>query len=305
MNDNYIGPNPYITTVLCSNLPNTNDARPFSYNEWTEFYLRLSENKLDPTDFLDMNRNGIINTLNLEFITAERIARLFSSKRLCLLSDMTDVLEMYGIYVLTCFDSAYPEKLQKNLLNLAPPLFYYAGALELLSEPSIAFAANRETDAESSEFAVNLAKAVFNDNVIYVMGHSGISYDVCDYVLASGGKAVMWASDDMIKQYRTADIITGIEQRKLLIISTVPPNSMYTSECANIRNLAFYTMADKIVVVKSKNTSGGTWTGIMRNFESNKNKIYCYNNPKFRGNTALIEKGAFPINSVEDISYRK
>lgn len=301
MNDNYIGPNPYITTVLCSNLPNTIGAKPLTYNEWTEFYRRLSETKLDPTDFLDMNLNGIIDTLNLDFINAERISRLFSSKRLCLLSDMTDMLEMYGIYTVTCFDTAYPDKLQKSLLFHTPPLFYYAGALELLSEPSIAFAANREVDAESSEFALQLADAAIQDSVIYVMGHSGISTEISDRVLTSGGRAVIWSADDMIKQYRTADIIDGIEQGRLLIISTAPPSTRYSSEFANVRNLAFYTTADKIVLIKSKNTFGGTWTGIVRNFESNKDKIYCYNNPKFLGNMALIKMGAVPINSANDI----
>ena len=66
-----------------------------------------------------------------------------------------------------------------------------------------------------------------------------------------------------------------------------------------------YGNSKATVVVKSDYNKGGTWNGAMENLNKRWVSLYCWNNPNYQGNKAIIERGAVPIDEDWDVTIKQ
>lgn len=67
-----------------------------------------------------------------------------------------------------------------------------------------------------------------------------------------------------------------------------------------MRNRYVYAQSAGTDVVRSDYQKGGTWAGAADNLKNQWCPTFCWSNSAYRGNLALIETGAIPIDEVWD-----
>ena len=117
-------------TLLCSRLCMADGIKPLEPKEWSELAECLMAKKIQPGYLLDCGLTDVMRELSYTEEEAARLMRLIDRS-----GSMRFELAKYedaGIQVVTRADTAYPKQLKHKLGNTCPPLFYYAGDLNLL-----------------------------------------------------------------------------------------------------------------------------------------------------------------------------
>ena len=227
-------------------------------------------------------------------IQADRFLRLLD--RSASLSFEISKYESMGITVLTRADAAYPKKLKEKLGNASPPLFYAAGDPTIAAQSAIGFVGSRSIGESDILFTQSAVRNVLNNGHIIVSGGAkGCDSIAEETALDSGGAAIAYLSDSMMRKLRNAKTLQAVQQGKLLLLSVVKPDAGFNTGVAMMRNRYIYAQSEATVVVKSDYNKGGTWSGATENLKNHWALTLCRNHLSYPGNKALIEKGAIPV----------
>ena len=142
--------NAHAIVTLCSHMCVGEGVVPLEPKEWSELAKLLMEKQLQPADLLGFSEAEMKERLQLATDQTQRLARLVD--RSASLSFELSQYENMGIFVITRADEQYPKRLKKVLGNQCPPLFYYAGNLELLDCRSVGYAGSRSVGEEDIAF---------------------------------------------------------------------------------------------------------------------------------------------------------
>lgn len=297
--------NSEIIFMLCSHLLKSEEYKPYEPLEWTKLAELLVQAGLQPSDLPEMSDDELKN-LHMDNKEINRLHHLFN--RGGSLAFEMEKYENIGISVVTRADAEYPKILKSKLGKTCPPLFYYAGNLKLAEQKCIGFVGSRNIDDNDIKFTERTVSTVNSLGYTVVSGGArGIDTISAETSLKNGNEAVIYLADSMIKKIRNKNIISAVQNEKLLLLSVVKPDMNFTVASAMMRNRYIYAQSACTVVVHSDYKKGGTWNGAIDSIKHKIAPVYCYNNSAYQGNQELIKLGGIPIdeNWNGDISVKQ
>lgn len=291
--------NSQVITTLCSLLCINEDIDPLKPKEWEEMAKRLVKKKLEPKDLLKLAPDEIENILGYSENDVQRILRLID--RSGSLAFEIEKYENIGIKIVTRADNNYPKILKKKLLSKCPPLFYFAGDLDICNLKSIGFVGSRNVDDEQIDVTKNFVEKMVSQGYAIVSGGAkGIDQISINAALSCGGKIILYVADSMIKKMKDPELIKAIHDKNAVIISVVKPDAGFNTGIAMMRNKYIYAQSEATIAIKSDYKKGGTWSGAVDNLKNRWCIGYCFNDSKQKGNQELIKLGAIPVRSDWD-----
>lgn len=290
--------------ILCSHLSTTEEIKPLETSEWSELACLLISKQMQPYDLIQLSSNQLSTTLNLNKEYLDRIEKLVS--RSASLSFELEKLYRTGIRIVTRADEDYPKRLKVILGKYCPPLFYYVGNLELAKKPLIGMVGSRNINDNDIEFTKLIVNKVVNHNMGIVSGGAkGVDSTATLEALKQGGYAVEYLSNSLQQKIKNINVIQGIRDGQLLVLSETKPKSGFNVGFAMKRNKYIYCNSLATIVVRSDLNKGGTWNGAIENLKKEFTQTLCWNNPSYKGNIELIEKGATPIDVNWNFTFQQ
>jgi len=209
-----------------------------------------------------------------------------------------------GISIVCRSDPGYPSKLKSKLEYSAPPLIYFAGALEMLNEPAIAMVGSRNADREALEFTIALGAASARSGITVVSGGArGIDSAAMKGALEEGGCVAGVLAGDLLKSACSPDNESLITSGRLTLIGLRLPESPFTVPAAMERNKAIYALADAAAIICADEGKGGTWAGAEENGRRHWTPAFARNSDPKSGTAKLISKGwatELPSNALDN-----
>lgn len=280
--------------TLCSHLCVGEGVEPLEPKEWSDLAKKLMQNNIQPGDLFDFSMKDLQEKAEMDRSTAERVTRLL--ERNASLSFELGRYENMGIFAITRADPQYPTKLKKVLGSNCPPIFYYAGDLNLLNRKTIGYVGSRTVTDEDVGFTKEtVVKTLSNGYGVVTGGAKGIDTVSEEAILQSGGIAIEYLSDSMLRKIRNTETVRAIQNKRLLLLSVVKPDAGFNVGVAMMRNRYIYAQSSGTVVVHSEYQKGGTWAGATENLKYGWCPEMCWNKKNYQGNQALIQNGAIPI----------
>lgn len=237
---------------------------------------------------------------NILDITEEEVSRLekllSNGARLAI---ELDELAKLGIFVTTRAEKSYPYVLKEKLGKKAPTILYYAGDISILETKKVAIVGSRNIDRDAIAFTEKLAQKCALEGLTVISGGArGVDSIAQDIALYNGGKVVSVLSSEMKKVIKKKEYRDAILNKKLLLISTNHPDTIFTVYRAMERNKYIYALSNYSFVVSSDYKKGGTWAGAEENIKNNWVCLYVRNEDNIPiGNKKLIEMGGIPFDS--------
>lgn len=290
--------NSEVIITLCSGLA-PEGCEPLEPSEWSSLALRLLSAKLQPADISDFSMADFRRYLFLEQNEAERIIRLFG--RYDALKAQLKRLAGTGIRIVTRANREYPAALKAKLKNSSPPLFYYAGDISILSERLIGYVGSRELSENDKRFAAKAVGKTSRFGFGAVSGGArGADSVAVGTALECGCRCAEYVPDTLARRIRRPQTADAIQKGKLVILSEALPEDEFLASAALRRNRYIYAQSAAAVVVRSDYNKGGTWSGASYALRKELCPVLCQENKDYPGNTALIQRGALPINDGWD-----
>ena len=294
MNDNAM-----VILALCSHLCAEEPLRPLELREWNALAKSLAEHGLEPRSILDLSEREREDVLFVDRENSERISRLLD--RSASLIFALNKLNNSGIFVVTRAEPSYPQRLKKLLGNSSPALFYYAGDLCLLEKPAIGYAGSRSASEKDIQFTVRTVQKTVSKGFFVVSGGAkGIDATAEETALNMGSCAISFLSDSMLRKIKRPAVLKSVQEKRMLLLSSVNPDAGFQAGTAMMRNRYIYAHSVCTVIVRSDYNKGGTWSGATENLRHRWSATLCWNNPQYDGNRALIQKGAIPLDESWD-----
>ena len=215
-----------------------------------------------------------------------------------------DYILKNDIYVISCLDKRYPEKL-KNIYD-KPIVLYAKGNLEILNKKSIAMVGCRDCSKYGKDVAKKIAYELAKQGICIISGLAkGIDkYSHIGALQANGSTiAVLGNGLDCVYPDENRDLYKSIIENNGLIITEYIIGTRPDKMNFPARNRIISGLSDGIVVVEAKERSGSLITADF-GLEHGKDifavpgNINSYNSV---GTNDLIKQGAIVVTSYKDI----
>lgn len=281
--------------VLCSHICTDENIKPLEPAEWTKLADLLIMKKIQPYDLLTFSYNDFKSVLGFNHDEIQRVQRLIDRS-----GSIAFEIEKYmnmGIGIVTRADKKYPKMLKLKLGKSCPPLFYYAGQLDIADKKFVGFVGSRSIGENDINFAEKTVGKINSQGYSVVSGGArGIDTVSSQASLNNGNSCTEYISDSLVRKIKQKNTINAIRNNLLLILSAAKPDAGFNAGMAMMRNKYIYAHSAATVVVKSDYKKGGTWNGAHDCIKRNICPVLCWNKNEYKGNTELIKMGAFPIN---------
>jgi DNA processing protein len=205
--------------------------------------------------------------------------------------------------VLCVTDPGYPELLAETVE--APPVLFYRGNIETVSEPAICIVGSRRSSRRGLVVARELGWELSRRGFLVVSGMArGIDTVVHDGALAGGGStcAVLGCGIDIAYPPENAPLAMEIA-RHGCVLSEFPPGTPPMKHHFPMRNRILSGMSLGVVVVEAKLASGAMITA--RWAADQGREVFAVPGPveqdTCRGPHRLIKEGACLVEDVDDI----
>jgi len=167
-----------------------------------------------------------------------------------------------GIFVVSEFDEAYPERFFRTLGEARPPVLFWAGEEALLNARTVGIVGSRDVDEVGSEFAEAVARVAVESGYAVVSGGArGVDRTAMNAALDAGGASLGFLADSLEATVRKSR--EPLESGALCLATPYAPAARFSIGNAMGRNKLIYGHADVTVVVSATEGSGGTWAGAM------------------------------------------
>jgi DNA processing protein len=234
--------------------------------------------------------------LSATYSDFEEIPRL-SNEKIRKLLDSLDKVDLYeqklreysslGIHIATYLDSDYPEILRK--INDPPPVLYYKGIKEAISEKYIALVGTTKASQDGIRFAVDLARK-FIDNGFGIISGLAVGIDSAAHLgaLKENGKtiAVLGCGIQNIYPEENIPLAENIERNGLLISEHDPFKGVSRPNLV-LRNRIISALSSAVVVVEIGEKTTGELKTAAYAIKQAKPLFYC--NPDGRLDYGKIE----------------
>ena len=217
---------------------------------------------------------------------------------------LMEQLERAEIYVLTLSDAAYPKCLKT--VHHPPPILYVYGRIKPEDARAVAIVGSRDASEYALKIARGLGMRLTRKGITVVSGYArGIDTAGHLGALEGEGRTIMVLSNGIL-HFRLRD--AGFETRERLassgaILSELFPTVQWTVGAAMARNRIVVGLSKAVVVVECGLKSGTMHTANTAQKTGKPLFVlqYSKNQEGALGNRALLEKGADPIVSYQDV----
>ena len=286
--------------ILCSHLCVGENMKPFEPAEWARLAEKLLNKNITPHEVLSFSNDDFKSKLNFGSDEIERINRLIGRS-----GSIVFEVERYasmGINIMTRADKFYPKVLKQKLGKSCPPIFYYAGTPSLTEKKCIGFVGSRNIDIEDGQFTIlTVEKSISKGLAVVSGGANGVDTVSQTASIGNGGFCIEYISDSLVNRIKKKNTVSAVLNNQLVIMSVAKPDAGFSAGIAMMRNKYIYSQSDGTVVIRSDYNKGGTWNGAIENIKYKRSATFCWNNPRYIGNTELINRGAIPIDEEWDV----
>jgi predicted Rossmann fold nucleotide-binding protein DprA/Smf involved in DNA uptake len=212
-------------------------------------------------------------------------------------------LERYGISTITIVDDDYPGCLQKRLGNLAPPVIYTVGNIDLLTGDGVGIVGSRNVTEEGKATAERLAvEAVHQGRSVVSGGARGVDSFAMNAAFMAGGTVIGVLADSLQARIRKPSVLQAIDDATVCLLVRQIPSAGFTPHSAMARNKLIYALSAVTVVVATDHESGGTWAGATEAIKKGNGDIAVWlGEGSGSGNEALASSGARPVKRSHDL----
>ncbi len=261
---------------------------------------RLNSTGVSIDDALQGSTNDIAQQLNLKEVIAENVV---SSKTEA--EQLSDALFQQNINIVSKWSQDYPRMLRDRLQELAPPILFLGGNLQILKEQSVGFCGSRSASEKGCDIARTFAGKLATEGLNVVSGYAnGIDLASHEGAMTSGGTTTIVLAHGILKFSVKQAVAEFIDERNTIIVSEFPPHLPWIARNAMVRNNTICGLSNAMILVES-GLSGGT-------FEAGKSamRIGCplfvveYENPpeSAEGNKYFLDKGVKPLHGNSNSS---
>jgi predicted Rossmann fold nucleotide-binding protein DprA/Smf involved in DNA uptake len=300
-------PDTEIVLLLCGRFGGERQEpfQPLSAREYGEFAKWLNSRGLRPADLL--SESGQANLHNVQEAKLERKRVDFLLGRGTAFALAMERWSRGGIWVISRGDPEFPKRLKRHLKHAAPPLLYGAGDKTLLDSGGLAIIGSRDASEAALDFTRAIASRCAQEALGVVSGGArGVDSAAMQGATEAGGVSIGVLGSDLLKSSLNRQNRLGLQEGRLVLVSTFYPEAGFNAGNAMTRNKYIYTLADQALVIDSALGSGGTWAGALEDLKQNWVPLYVRTPGNGAGNAALVEKGgiAFPVSmdSTEKLS---
>jgi DNA processing protein len=292
-----------VIMLLCMDIKSDdlNEAKPLSFSEWSKLASILMEKNQAPEILLNMTDEDLLVFLNQNNEDFLRYKSLISRGNK--LSNELLTLDDIGIKVVTRANDHYPKILKSKLKNNCPPLWFYAGNIEILDKKGISIVGSRTIDEKDVLITAKMAEKIVNEDYALISGGAkGVDTESELAALDVGGKVVSIISDSLVGKIKKKEIRQNIVAGNILIMSPYGYDSHFTVGTAMGRNKYIYALSEKAIVIKSSLEKGGTWAGVEEAAKKNLTDIILIEgSKKTSGNSVLAEMYKLKVLRKSDV----
>ncbi|MDK1011409.1 MAG: DNA-processing protein DprA [Actinomycetota bacterium] len=212
-------------------------------------------------------------------------------------------LGRFGITTITIVDDAYPNAFRQRLGNLAPPVIYAVGNLDLLSGDGVGIVGSRNVTEEGKTAAEEMAReAVRNGRSVISGGARGVDSFAMNAAFMAGGTVVGVLADSLQGRIRKSGTLQAIDEGTVCLLSQQIPSAGFTPHAAMARNKLVYALSEVTVVVAADHETGGTWAGAIEALKKHNGRIAVWTGDGAGpGNSALVNIGGSPLTSPDQL----
>ncbi|MCD8081724.1 MAG: DNA-protecting protein DprA [Bacteroides sp.] len=192
----------------------------------------------------------------------------------------------------------YPQELISFLKNATPPVLSYIGNIDLLRKRKVGFSGSRKVSEKGLGITKDCVGQLVARDVCIISGYAkGVDMEAHQVALESGGSTI-FVLPEGINSFRIKKELKEFwDWERVLVISEFRPTDMWMASRAMQRNGSIIGLSDVMVVVEAGETGGSLAAG-ERTMGAGRSlfvPLYGEVPESARGNSILIEKGAFPI----------
>ena len=268
-----------------------------NYNSKAEENFELNENII--IEFLNNNKKLLTNWENIDdevcFLEYEKIIKK-------------------DIKILTLNSKNYPKIILNNLGNVAAPILFCGGKIDLLNSSSIAVVGSRNVCDNGIKFTKNISKQLSNSGFNIISGYAkGVDTISHLSALENDGTTTFVLSYGLYEFKKKKDFKDIKWTGNILALSEFLPDSQWTASNAMIRNKTIIGLSNAVIVVQSgpekdeKGNMSGTFNS--GNLALKNNIPLFVLTPSFvdnsSGNQKLIDLGGIEITTENAIKKIK
>ena len=267
-------------------------AKPLSPKEWARLATWLRSRNLEVSDLLRGELTGQLEGWTDRSITLSRLESLFD--RGGALGLAQEKWQRAGLWMMTQWDSEYPEKLKRRLGLECPPVLFGCGNEMLLARGGIAVVGSRDAGREDLTFAGDLGAAASAQGYSVVSGAArGVDESAMLSALENEGTAIGVVADSLMRAATSEKYRRFLLSRDLALVTPFNPEAGFSIGNAMSRNRYIYCLADAAIVVSSTPNRGGTWNGALEDLKAAWVPLWVKRTANAEsGNAMLVQKGA-------------
>lgn len=273
-------------------------VEPLKAAEYWDLHRRLGG---EPQVLLGRSEGEIAGGHGIGSDLAARVVRLLD--RATAMAFELERLGQSGVFTLTPFDERYPERLVERLGTKAPPLLHAAGDLGLLRSGGLGVVGSRNVTDDGAEAARAAAERAARLGYALISGGArGVDQTAMSAAFEAGGAVVGVLAESLSRRLKKPDVRRAIHDGRAVMCTPYRPDAPFSAGNAMGRNKLVYALSLVTLVVASEVGKGGTWSGAVEALKIGAGRVGVWQGPgQGPGNDKLIEKGATPIPSLDDL----
>lgn len=267
-----------------------------SPTEWDRFSTVLNDQQLDVAAVFDDGFNagslpGVTEKISTKIDTLLETAGAATV-------EAAD-LGRFGITTVTIVDDTYPDAFRQRLGNLAPPVIYAVGNLDLLSGDGVGIVGSRDVTDEGRAAAEEIAReAVRCGRSVVSGGARGVDSFAMNAAFMAGGTVVGVLADSLQGRIRKPGTLQAIDEGTVCLLSQQIPSAGFSPHAAMARNKLVYALSEVTVVIATDLETGGTWMGATEALKKTNGHVAVWTGDGAGpGNTALLRLGASALST--------
>jgi predicted Rossmann fold nucleotide-binding protein DprA/Smf involved in DNA uptake len=287
--------------LLCGHLGPVHalPAQPLSVSEYNKLEKQLSALDLTPRDLLTDSGLKRFQSENPSASEFDRLARLLG--RGAALALAVEKWTSMGLRILGRTDPEYPSRLQKTLPDLAPPILYAAGNIDLLDLGGLVMVGSRDVDEEGLDFTSRVARMCARQGIQVISGGArGVDTAAMMSAIDAGGYAMGVLADSLGRASTSGNWREALRDGNLALVTPFDPDAGFAVGNAMGRNKYIYALGDWALIVSSSWQKGGTWSGATESLKRKLAPVFVRKAESVpEGNLKLIESGAIPFDESD------
>jgi DNA protecting protein DprA len=254
-------------------------------------FAGLIASKSSFVDMLGMSVEQVVMKLGLGQKLAERILDFKAS-------DLSRALEDNAVSVLPIIDDSYPMRLKMTLGDVAPPVLFAKGNLDILDDKSVGFCGARKASEKGLRVAALCAEALVKEGINVSSGYAnGVDMKAHTSALEHGGTTTIVLAEGIQNFRIKKEIKDFFDEDRAVIVSEFFPTGRWFVSNAMQRNRTILGLSKAMMVIEAA-MKGGTYAAAMDAIEHRVPLFfadYKVDNVSSEGNRYFLSKGANAI----------